>query len=74
MSVLPSTVPRRHPAGERIRAGDIAGRVLRECDSDALWALATAAADAEQGTMRVISELAAEEAARVPAAPATTPP
>jgi DisA bacterial checkpoint controller nucleotide-binding len=39
--------------------------VFRECDSEALWALATAAADAEHGTMLVISERAAKEAARL---------
>jgi len=39
--------------------------VFRECDSDALWALATAAADAEHGTMLVVSERAAAEAARL---------
>jgi hypothetical protein len=49
----------------RERLDDIAGRVFRECDSDVLWALATAAADAEHGTMLVISERAAEEAARL---------
>ena len=49
----------------RERLDDIADRVFRECDSDALWALATAAADAEHGTMLVISERAAEEAARL---------
>jgi hypothetical protein len=49
----------------RERLDDIAGRVFRECDSDALWALATTAADAEHGTMLVISERAAEEAARL---------
>jgi hypothetical protein len=49
----------------RERLDDVAGRVFRECDSDALWALATAAADAEHGTMLVISERAAEEAARL---------
>ena len=49
----------------RERLDDIAGRVFRECDSDALWALATAAADAEHGTMLVISERAADEAARL---------
>lgn len=36
-----------------------------ECASDALWALATAAADAEHGTMLVVSERAAAEAARL---------
>ena len=49
----------------RERLDDVAGRVFRECDSDALWALATAAADAEHGTMLVISVHAAEEAARL---------
>jgi hypothetical protein len=49
----------------RERLDDIAGRVFRECDSDALWVLATTAADAEHGTMLVISERAAEEAARL---------
>ena len=49
----------------RQRLDDIAGRVFRECDSDALWALATAAADAEHGTMLVVSERAAAEAARL---------
>jgi hypothetical protein len=49
----------------RQRLDDIAGRVFREWDSDVLWALATAAADAEHGTMLVISERAAEEAARL---------
>jgi hypothetical protein len=49
----------------RERLDDIAGRVFGECDTDALWSLATAAADAEHGTMLVISERAAEEAARV---------
>jgi hypothetical protein len=49
----------------RQRLDDIAGRVFREWDSDALWALAMAAADAEHGTMLVISGRAAEEAARL---------
>jgi len=49
----------------RERLDDISSRVFRECDSDALWALATGAADAEHGTMLVISERAAEEAARL---------
>ena len=49
----------------RERLDDIAGRVFREWASDALWALATAAAAAEHGTMLVISERAAEEAARL---------
>jgi hypothetical protein len=49
----------------RQRLDDIAGRVFGECDSDALWALATAAADAEHGTMLVVSERAAAEAARL---------
>src|SRR6266568_1943411 len=49
----------------RERLDDISSRVFRECDSDALWALATAAADAEHGTMLVISERAGEEAARL---------
>ena len=49
----------------RERLDDVAGRVFRELDSDALWALATAAADAEHGTMLVISERAAAEAARL---------
>jgi hypothetical protein len=50
---------------QRQRLDDIAGRVFGEWDSDALWALATAAADAEHGTMLVISESAAAEAARL---------
>jgi hypothetical protein len=50
---------------QRVRLEDIAGRVFQEHDSDALWALATAAADAEHGTMLVISEHAAEEAVRL---------
>lgn len=51
---------------QRERLDDIAGRVFREWDSDALWALATAAADAEHGTMLVVvSERADEEAARL---------
>ena len=49
----------------RQRLDDIASRVFGECDSDALWALATAAADAEHGTMLVVSESAATEAARL---------
>ncbi len=49
----------------RERLDDIAGRVFREWDSDALWALATAAADAEHGTMLVVSEGAAAEAVRL---------
>ena len=50
---------------QRQRLDDIAGRVFGECDSDALWALATAAADAEHGTMLVVSKSAAAEAARL---------
>ena len=50
---------------QRQRLDDIAGRVFGDCDSDALWALATAAADAEHGTMLVISGSAAAEAARL---------
>ena len=50
---------------QRQRLDDIAGRVFGECDSDALWALATAAADAEHGTMLVVSQSAAVEAARL---------
>lgn len=50
---------------QRQRLDDIASRVFRECDSDVLWALATAAADAEHGTMLVVSESAAAEAARL---------
>jgi hypothetical protein len=49
----------------REQLGDICSRVLGECDTDALWALATSAADAEHGTMLVISESAAAEAARL---------
>ena len=49
----------------RERLDDIASRVFREWDSDALWALATAAADAEHGTMLVVSQGAATEAARL---------
>jgi hypothetical protein len=49
----------------RERLDDIAHRVFRECDNNALWALATAAADAEHGTMLVISARAAEKAARL---------
>jgi hypothetical protein len=44
----------------RERVDDVACRVFREWDSDALWALARAAADAEHGTILVISERAAE--------------
>ena len=47
------------------RLDDICGRVFREYDSDALWALATSARKAEHGTMLVISERAADEAARL---------
>jgi hypothetical protein len=50
---------------QRERLDDIASRVFGEWDSDALWALATAAADAEHGTMLVVSESAAAEAARL---------
>jgi sensor domain DACNG-containing protein/sensor domain DACNH-containing protein len=50
---------------QRQRLDDIASRVFSQCDSDALWALATAAADAEHGTMLVVSESAAAEAARL---------
>jgi hypothetical protein len=50
---------------QRERLDDIAGRVFGEWDSDALWALATAAADAEHGTMLVVSESAAAEADRL---------
>ena len=50
---------------QRQRLDDIASRVFGECDSDALWALATAAADAEHGTMLVVSKSAATEAARL---------
>ena len=50
---------------QRHRLDDIAGRVFGECDTDALWALATAAAEAEHGTMLVVSESAAAEAARL---------
>jgi hypothetical protein len=49
----------------RERFEDICGRVLGENDSDALWALALSAADAEHGTMLVISGNAAAEAARL---------
>ena len=49
----------------RERLDDIASRVFHEWDSDALWALATAAADAEHGTMLVVSQGAATEAARL---------
>lgn len=49
----------------RERLDDVAGRVFREWDSDALWSLATAAADAEHGTMLVVSERAGAEAARL---------
>ena len=49
---------------QRQRLDDIADRVFGECDSDALWALATAAADAEHGTMLVVSQSAAAEAVR----------
>ena len=44
---------------------DVVGRVFREWDSDALWSLALAASDAEHGTMLVVSERAAAEAARL---------
>jgi hypothetical protein len=50
---------------QRERVDDIASRVFHEWDSDALWALATAAADAEHGTMLVVSARAATEAARL---------
>lgn len=49
----------------RDRLDDIASRIFSEFDSNALWSLATAAADAEHGTMLVISERAADEAARL---------
>jgi hypothetical protein len=47
------------------RLDDVCGRVFREYDSEALWALATSARKAEHGTMLVISERAADEAARL---------
>ena len=50
---------------QRQRLDDVAGRVFGDRDSDALWALATAAADAEHGTMLVVSGSAATEAARL---------
>ena len=50
---------------QRRRLDDIASRMFGECDSDALWALATAAAEAEHGTMLVVSKSAATEAARL---------
>jgi hypothetical protein len=49
----------------RERLDDIAARVFDDYDSDALWILATAAADAEHGTMVVVSQGAAEEATRL---------
>jgi hypothetical protein len=49
----------------RDRFDDVCVRVFGECDSDALWVLATSAADAEHGTMLVISGSAANEAARL---------
>jgi hypothetical protein len=47
---------------------DVAGRVFAPsvgCDTDALWDLAMAAADAEHGTMLVVSATAAIEAERL---------
>jgi hypothetical protein len=49
----------------RERLDDVVGRVFGEWDSEALWSLAMAAADAEHGTMLVVSERAAAEAARL---------
>lgn len=49
----------------RERFSDVCRRVLGECDSDALWALTMSAADAEHGTMLVISKRAADEAERL---------
>lgn len=47
------------------RFTDICQRVLGDCDSEALWRLVMSAADAEHGTMLVISADAATEAARL---------
>ncbi len=44
---------------------DVCSRVFGECNTDALWALATSAGKAEHGTMLVISESAVDEAARL---------
>jgi hypothetical protein len=52
----------------RERFDDIASRVFANsggCDLDALWSLAAAAADAEHGTMLVVSANAATEALRL---------
>jgi hypothetical protein len=59
---------------QRQRLDDIAGRVFGEWDSDALWALAAAAADAEHGTILVVSESAAAEAARLASQAVTVEP
>jgi hypothetical protein len=64
----PCTSGRRHLPDQqlrRVRLDDIAKRVFREWDSDALWAVATAGADAEHGTRLVVSERAATEATRL---------
>lgn len=53
---------------ERVRRellDDICVRVFDEFDSDALWALVMSAADAEHGTMLVISAAAEAEASRL---------
>ncbi|WP_156763144.1 hypothetical protein [Mycobacterium sp. E787] len=47
------------------RLDDLCGRVFQQYDGGALWDLATAASRAAHGTMLVISERAAEEAARL---------
>ena len=50
----------------RERFDDVCGRTLGECNTDALWALATVARKATvHGTMLVISADAAGEAARL---------
>lgn len=50
---------------ERGRFDDVCQRVLGHCDSEALWQLAMSAADAEHGTMLVVSADAPAEAARL---------
>jgi hypothetical protein len=50
---------------ERKQFDDICGELFRECDADALWALAESAKGAKHGTMLVISDQAAEEADRL---------
>jgi DisA bacterial checkpoint controller nucleotide-binding len=57
----------RLPEGrvDRGRFDDICGRILGEYDSEALWELTLASADAAHGTMLVISDAAQAEAKRL---------